>query len=197
MDPTWGRSSASSPPEPLPRSNSTVSGVSWRPGERGSPGSYARSSSRRTSRVPGPGTVCGMRRRLSLITSLLAVLLALVVAGCGSSSSSDPLKTSLSYFPKNSLFVMSIQTDPNSSAIQSLQSLLHRFPAVTFGEAALTARLQQLGINYDTDIRPLFGNPAVIGVASPSAAGARSRFLVVWETKDQDTLKNLIKKLRL
>jgi hypothetical protein len=138
-----------------------------------------------------------MRRRLSLITAVLTVLAALVIAGCGSSSSSNPVQTSLSYFPKDSLFVMSIQTDPNSSAIQSMQSLLHRFPTVTFGEAALTARLEQLGINYSTDIRPLFGNPAVIGIASPSAAGARSSFLVSWVTKDSGTLDKLVKRLHL
>lgn len=136
-----------------------------------------------------------MRRSVALITASLLVVAALVLAGCGSSSSSDPVGTSLSYFPKNSLFVMSIQTDPNSSAIQSMQSLLHRFPAVTFGEAALTARLEQLGINYSTDVRPLFGNPAAIGIASPSPTGARANFLVAWVTKDSGSLDNLIKKL--
>lgn len=138
-----------------------------------------------------------MRRRFSVIAALLGVMAALVLAGCGSGASSDPLTTGLSYFPKNSLFVMSMQTDPNSQAIQNMQSLLHRFPAVTFGEAALTARLEQLGINYDTDIRPLFGNPAVIGVASPSSGAARARFLVAWVTKDSGTLDNLVKKLHL
>jgi hypothetical protein len=129
---------------------------------------------------------------------VLAVVAALILAGCGgSSSSSDPLNTGLSYFPKNSLFVMSLQTDPNSQAIQNMQSLLHRFPAVSFGEAALRARLQQFGINYDADIRPLFGNPALIGVASPSSAAARARFLVAWVTKDSATLNNLVKKLHL
>jgi hypothetical protein len=139
-----------------------------------------------------------MRRRVALIAAALAVTAGLVLAGCGSSSSSsNPLQTSLSYFPKDSLFVMSLQTDPNSSAIQSAQALLHRFPAVTFGEAALMAKLEQLGINYSTDVRPLFGNPAVIGVASPSAAGAASSFLVSWVTKDSSTLNNLVKKLHL
>jgi hypothetical protein len=138
-----------------------------------------------------------MRRRLTLVTAALAVAAALVLAGCGSSSSSNPVQTSLSYFPKDSLFVMSLQTDPNSSAVQSMQSLVHRFPVVTFGEAALTARLEQLGINYSTDIRPLFGNPAVIGIASPSAALARSSFLVAWVTKDSGSLDNLVKKLHL
>jgi hypothetical protein len=136
-----------------------------------------------------------MRRSVSAITASLLVVAALVLAGCGSSSSSDPVGTGLSYFPKHSLFVMSLQTDPNSSAIQSMQSLLHRFPAVAFGEAALTGKLEQIGINYSTDIRPLFGNPAVIGVTSPSPTGARTSFLVAWVTKDADTLGKLIKKL--
>ena len=139
-----------------------------------------------------------MRRRLSLVSAVLAVIAGLVLAGCGSSSSSsNPLQTSLSYFPKDSLFVMSLQTDPNSSAIQSLQALLHRFPAVTFGESALIARLQQVGINYDADIKPLLGNPAVVGVASPSPALAKSSFLVSWVTKSSDTLNGLVKKLHL
>jgi hypothetical protein len=138
-----------------------------------------------------------MRRSRLGIATVIAVVVALVLAGCGSSASSDPVATSLSYFPKDSLFVMSIQTDPNSSAIQSMQALLHRFPAVTFGEAALTARLEQVGLNYDTDIRPLFGDPAVVGVASPSAGGARSSFLVAWVTKDSGALGNFVKKLHL
>jgi hypothetical protein len=139
-----------------------------------------------------------MRRRISLIFAALAVISGLVVAGCGSSSSSsNPLQTSLSYFPKDSLFVMSLQTDPNSSAIQSLQGLLRRFPAVSFGESALVAKLQQIGINYDTDIKPLLGNPAVVGVATPAPAGARTSFLVSWVTKSSDTLNNLVKKLHL
>jgi Protein of unknown function (DUF3352) len=138
-----------------------------------------------------------MRRGISLLT-LLSVIAALVIAGCGSSSSSsNPAGTGLSYFPKDSLFVMTLQTDPNSAAIQDAQALLHRFPAVTFGEAALIAKLEQLGINYSADIRPLFGNPAVIGIATPSAAGARESFLVAWVTKDAGTLDNLIKKLHI
>ncbi len=141
-----------------------------------------------------------MRRSASPITAVavvLAVVLALVLAGCGSSSSSNPVASSLSYFPKNSLFVMSLQTDPGSPAIKDMQALLRRFPAVTFGEAALTSKLQQVGLNYDTDIRPLFGNPVVIGITSPTSAGARSRFLVVWVTKDAGTLNGLLKKLHL
>jgi hypothetical protein len=138
-----------------------------------------------------------MRRSVSLITAALVTALALALTGCGSSSSSNSVGSSLSYFPKNSFFVMSLQTDPGSPAIKDMQALLRRFPAVAFGEAALTSRLQQLGLNYDADIRPLFGNPVVVGITSPTSVGARNRFLVVWVTKDAGTLNGLLKKLHL
>ena len=77
-----------------------------------------------------------------------------------------------------------------------MQALLHRFPTVTLGEAALMAKLEQLGINYDNDIRPLFGNPVVVGVATSSAPAPELSFLVVWVTKDAGKLNALIKKIR-
>jgi hypothetical protein len=136
-----------------------------------------------------------MRRKL---LPLLVAVLAL--AGCGSSSSgsSSPVNTELSYFPANAPFVMSIQTDPNSPAIKNAQSLLSRFPLASFGQSALTARLSQLGIDYQNQVRPLFGNPLMFGevttgTAAPSGA---SSFLAVWVTKDSSKLRGLIGKIQ-
>jgi len=53
-------------------------------------------------------------------SGLLGLLLAagLAISGCGSSSpASSPLTTALSYFPKDSPFVMSVATNPRSSAV--------------------------------------------------------------------------------
>jgi hypothetical protein len=122
------------------------------------------------------------------------MLAAAVLAGCGSSSSSSPLNTELSYFPADSPFLMSIATDPNSSAVKGGQALLHRFGAFTFGEAAVISRLQQLGINYDNDIRPLFGNPLVFGFSGTNLR-ARNAFVAVWITKDAGALNRLVKRL--
>jgi hypothetical protein len=130
---------------------------------------------------------------------LVVLAAALAIAGCGSSSpSASPLGSALSYFPKNSVFVLSVVTDPNARAVKGGQAMLSRLPAANFGQAALTSRLQQVGINYDTDIRPLFGNPLVIGIATANVGGgAAPPVLAAWVTKDAGTLNSLIKKLRL
>jgi len=128
------------------------------------------------------------------------VFAALVVAGCGSSSSapsaSSVRNTELSYFPAGSVFVMSVVTDPNSAAVKGSEALVGRFPLATFGESALIAKLRQVGIDYQNDIRPLFGNPIVVGATGQSLSGASSSaYLVVWVTKDASKLTALLKKL--
>ncbi|HTX33124.1 MAG TPA: hypothetical protein VMD09_17220 [Solirubrobacteraceae bacterium] len=126
---------------------------------------------------------------------LLAVFAGLALAACGSSSpASSPLGSSLSYFPKDSPFVVSVTTAPQASAVKSAQAMLARIPFANFGQAALMSRLQQIGVNYDTDIRPLFGNPLVFGLVGSGSAGQQA--VVVWVTKDAGTLSSLIKKLQ-
>jgi hypothetical protein len=127
---------------------------------------------------------------------LLAVLAGLALAACGSSSpASSPLGSSLSYFPKGSPFIMSVATAPQAASVKSGQTMLSRIPLASFGQAALMSRLQQIGINYDTDIRPLFGNPLLVGLVGPGSAGQQA--IVVWVTKDAGTLSSLIQKLHL
>jgi hypothetical protein len=101
-----------------------------------------------------------MRRALVLV-----LLAALAVAGCGSSSSgsSSPINNELSYFPAGSPFVISVATDPSSSAVKGAQALVNKFSFAAFGESALIAKLQQLGINYQSDIRPLLVTPSMTG----------------------------------
>ncbi len=129
----------------------------------------------------------------------LALLCALALAGCGSSSagSPNPVNAELSYFPANSPFVMSIVTDPNSPAVADAHALIDRFPIASFGESALMAKLGQAGIDYQSDIRPLFGNPIMFGLTDLglSTNSGTSGFLAVWVTKDGGKLSSLIKKL--
>lgn len=129
----------------------------------------------------------------------LALLCALAVAGCGSSksaSSPNPVNTELSYFPTNSPFVMSIVTDPNSSAVTGAHDLINNFPIASFGESALMQKLNQEGINYENDIRPLFGNPVMFGLTNLGiSTSSSSGFLAVWVTKDAGKLTSLLKKV--
>ena len=141
-----------------------------------------------------------MRRRR--LIALLAAACIVVVAGCGSSSSSNPIASELSYLPAGSPFVMSVATDPNGAAIHGVNALLGQFPFASLGIGALKQKLQQSGINYDGDVRPLFGNPVVLALSSvavPSTSTltnpASSNALVVWETKDGDKLKSLLKRV--
>ena len=129
---------------------------------------------------------------------ILVVLGAVVLAGCGSSSSgsSNTLGTELSYISPSSPYVVSIETDPNGAAIKGVNALAARFSFASLGVAALKQKLQQSGINYDADLRPLFGNPVVLAVSSaPSVSNAASTSaVVVWVTKDAGKLKTLITK---
>jgi hypothetical protein len=140
---------------------------------------------------------------------LVVVGAALAIAGCGSSSGSgsgsshaaSPLATELSYFPTNTPFVLTVATDPNAPALKSAEgALLSRFPEANLGIAALEQKLQSVGLNYDADIKPLFGNPIAFGAASPTVfsgggASAGRDFLFAWVAKSASGLKSLISKL--
>lgn len=140
-------------------------------------------------------------RRLVLLLLAAAVASALVIAGCGSSASSSassPIATELSYIPAGSPYVVTIATDPNSSAIQGLQNLIGKFPLAGLGIQELQSKLTQFGLDYSSDIKPLLGNPVVIAFASsaaPTTANATSPPIVAaWIVKSASTLKSLLKK---
>ena len=141
-----------------------------------------------------------MRRRRFI--ALLVAACTVVVAGCGSSSSSSPVASEVSYLASDSPLVMSVATDPNGSAIHGVNALLGQFPFASLGIGALKQKLQQSGINYDGDVKPLFGNPVVISLSTvgvPSASSlthpAGSDALFVWQTKDGDKLGSLLKRV--
>jgi hypothetical protein len=124
---------------------------------------------------------------------------AVALAGCGSSSSgapADPLDTSLSYFPSRSPFVITLATKPSAQAAAEQKALQRRLPLASFGKAAVLSKLRQFGIDFDKDIKPLYGNPVAFGDASPSLQGFQNDFLIVWVTKDASKLQALLKKLR-
>jgi hypothetical protein len=131
--------------------------------------------------------------------ALLGVMAAaLMLAGCGSSSSgapSNPLASTLSYFPSGSPLVVAVNTGKGSEAPVALENLEQKLPQIGFVEAALMAKLKQLGINYQTDIHPLFGNPIVFGDDSTSFTDLGQHALVVWVTRDAGKLNFLLHKI--
>jgi hypothetical protein len=130
---------------------------------------------------------------------VLAVVAAMVLVGCGSSktgtTAQSPTAQALSYFPSDSPLLLTFATDPKSSGIKQFETLKARFPEGALLQTALYARLGQLGINYNTQIKPLFGNPIVFGALSTHLSGARPPYLFVWAAKSQRALNAVIKKL--
>jgi hypothetical protein len=126
------------------------------------------------------------------------VVSALLVAGCGTSSGSsqsNPLSTELSYFAPDSPLVVNVSTQPNSAQAKKEHGLVSRTPLLAFGESGLFAKLSQLGIDYNKDVRPLFGNPIVAGIVQAPASGTPAQFLAVWITKDAKALDGLFNKI--
>jgi hypothetical protein len=139
-----------------------------------------------------------MRRLIS--TSL--VLSALLVAGCGGGDDSgSPLDSTLRYLPKNAPVAVAIDTDLEGGQYKALQALLKKFP---FGNQLQASLLQQFeqssnGIKFRDDIRPVLGNPFVVGapdVASFSGNSGGSSFVAAIKAKDKDALDKLVEKTK-
>jgi hypothetical protein len=129
--------------------------------------------------------------------ALLVLTLCVVAAGCGSSSSprsSNPLAAELSYFPAGSPFVATVATNAQGTAVEDAESLLAAFPLAKLGITALESQLTSSGVDYQSEVEPLFGNPIVLGAPeAPSRASAS--FLAVWVTKSAAELATLVKGL--
>ncbi len=141
-----------------------------------------------------------MRRLTALLITGFAVL---VLAGCGSSKPgsggpASPTIDALSYFPATSPFVITAQTNPKAAAVQQLQK---QNPSYAFAATAIFAQMAKLGIDYNADIRPLFGNPVTAGLVSTEGlsggAGSDPQFLAVWVTKSASKLTALLGKLHV
>jgi hypothetical protein len=139
-------------------------------------------------------------RPLRSLAALLACFAALAVAGCGGDDSgSSGLGATLSYVPADTPFAISIDTDLEGEQWKSLDSILNRFPGADVIKNLLKAQLSmgQEGVEFDKDIKPLLGNPAVISatdVTSFLSPSEEDNFVAALEVKDTDKLDSLIEK---
>jgi hypothetical protein len=136
-----------------------------------------------------------MRR---LVTALLAAGL-LAIAGCGGGDSSSALDTALAYLPKDTTFAAAVDTDVDGDQYQALGDLLKKFP---FSEQIRGSLLQQFeqssgGLRFEDDVKPVLGNPLVVGASQPDATtGESNAFVVAVKAKDKGALDDLIDKTK-
>src|SRR5919112_1263145 len=141
-------------------------------------------------------------RPLRSIAALFACLtvLAVVAVGCGGDDSgSSGVGAALSYAPADTPFAISIDTDLEGDQYKALDAILNRFPGADTIKSLLKAQLSmgQEGVDFDKDVKPLLGNPAVISatdVTSFLSDSADSGFVAALQVKDKDALDSLIEK---
>jgi hypothetical protein len=137
---------------------------------------------------------------LRSLAALFACLAVLAVAGCGDDGGgSGGVGAALSYVPADTPFAVSIETDPESEQCKSLDAILNRFPGSDAIKGLLKAQLSlgQEGIDFDEDIKPLLGNPAVISATDVSSFLSNtdeSGFVAALEVTDTNALDALVKK---
>jgi hypothetical protein len=136
-----------------------------------------------------------MRR---LIATVLAVS-ALAAAGCGGGDSGSPLDTALSYLPRDAPFAVAIDTDVDGDQYGALRSLLDHFAFGGEIEDRLREQIEQSadGVSYEDDVRPLLGNPFVVGATSAEDITANAGgFVAAVQAADGDALDDLVAKLK-
>ena len=141
-------------------------------------------------------------RPLRSLAALLACLAVVAVAatGCGGDdSSSSGLGAVLPFVPAETPFAVAIDTDLQGDQYKSLDAILGRFPGADTIKSLLKAQLSmgQEGVDFDKDLKPLLGNPAVISatdVTSFLSDSADSGFVAALQVEDTDALDSLIEK---
>ena len=137
-----------------------------------------------------------MRRFLSVIL----VLGLLALAGCGGGDDSgSALDDALAVLPKDAPFAVAVDTNPDSDQVKALDKLLGKFPFSGQIKEGLKNGIEDSGggLNFDEDVKPVLGNPLVLGAVSADGITGDSNNLVgAVRAKDKDKLDDLISKTK-
>jgi hypothetical protein len=137
-----------------------------------------------------------MRRFLALIAA--AAALGLVAPGCGGggSNAKSPLDEGLGFLPKDAPFAVAISTDTESGQYKSAGAILKKFPFGPQALAGLRQRFERNGVSFENDVKPILGNPFVVGAPSPGAlqSNSRNQYVASLKAKDSGKLDDIVKK---
>ncbi len=118
-------------------------------------------------------------------------------AGCGSSGSGDsgksPLDNALGYIPKSAPIVFALDTDQSDSQWTSLTANMKKFPFANQVTDSLKSSINQSGLDYDKDIKPLLGNDFVISLPTvQGTVGGNTQAVGAVQVKDKGKLSDLL-----
>ena len=136
-----------------------------------------------------------MRRAVALILALAAG----AAAGCGCGDSGSALDSTLAFLPKDTTFAVAVDTNVDGDQYKALAKLLNRFPFGNQVKDNLLGQLEQSsgGISFNDDVKPVLGNPLVVGAVDPQAlSGNSNAFIVALKAKDKGKLEDLIDKMK-
>ncbi len=136
-----------------------------------------------------------MRRAVALILALAAG----AAAGCGGGDSGSALDSTLAFLPKDTTFAVEVDTNVDGDQYKALAKLLNKFPFGNQVRDNLLGQLEQSsgGINYNDDVKPVLGNPLVVGAVDPQAlSGNSNAFIVALKAKDKGKLQDLVDKMK-
>jgi hypothetical protein len=121
---------------------------------------------------------------------------ALAFAGCGGDDeAASPLDESLGYLSEDAGFAFVASTDLDD--YEDLRQILDKFPFAGRAEDLLEQSISQAGVDFEQDVKPLLGNPVVIGTddnASFVDSGSDTPFVLALETQDAGKLEDLATK---
>jgi len=133
-----------------------------------------------------------MRRLLATVL----VLAGLAAAGCGGGDDSgSALDSALAFLPKDTPFVLAVDTDVDGEQYKAVNELIDKFPFGDQVKASLRQQFQRLGgdVDFNDDVKPVLGNPAVFGATDAEAITANSNnFVLAFQAKDQGALEDLV-----
>ena len=137
-----------------------------------------------------------MRRLLPL----LATSLAIALAGCGGDDETQgPLDAALKYLPAESPFALAVDTDLEGDQYKAIDAITKRFPVEDASVEELLRKQLASGddVDFDEDVKPLLGNPAVIGASDVTSflqSEQTDDFVAALQVKDAEALDRLIEK---
>ena len=140
---------------------------------------------------------------LSLKTRLLQVLTAvaatgaIALAGCGGGDeeAASPLDEALGHLPEDAGFAFIASTDLDD--YEDVRKLVEKFPFGGRFQEGLEQGIEEEGVDFDSDIKPLLGNEVVVGTAdnaSFTAEDTDTPYVMAGETEDEGKLRDLVEK---